>query len=233
MEKKGTKISQCLEQHNTGNSGRRRDSQATQTPTRHRSARRVRRRRRTRRRRRGGPARDGGSARGLCRDGGWRGGEGRGGRAGDLRRDGRGEGAGHARQSEFGGKGEGGDERVRGVFAGYGLVADEVEGAVGSDRGVRRERDRAGDGNVYAGIDALEESLLLSVADVDGDPGKAHVIQSGLGAVGGFLPCDGLGGTGCPRGGSHGGCGEEGSEGARGESEEYGCELEHHGVEVR
>jgi len=109
--------------------------------------------------------------------------------AGDLSLSGVAESARHVVHVEFGGESESGVLGLASVFKAQRLNADEVLVAVRSDSWVRGELDACGGGHINASGNELETGLLLSVADVDGDLGRAEVLQRRGSAV--VLPGDG------------------------------------------
>jgi len=99
-----------------------------------------------------------------------------------------GEGTGHAVESELGGEGKSRVLGLRGILKGERFNADEVFAAVGTNASIRGEVNGVGQGDINAGVQSLEASLLLRIADVDGNFGGTEILESrGRAAI---LPCD-------------------------------------------
>lgn len=108
--------------------------------------------------------------------------------SGDLGLNIGGEGTSHAVESELGGEGKGRVLRLRGILKGERFNADEVFAAVRTNGGIRGEVNGVGKGNINAGVQSLQASLLLSIADIDRDFGGAEILKRrGRAAI---LPCD-------------------------------------------
>jgi hypothetical protein len=95
---------------------------------------------------------------------------------------------GHAAQSELGRECQSRVLGLCGILESKGLEADEVLSAVRTNGSIRGELDGVGGSNINAFRNRLKKSLLLSIANVDGDLSITEILKSGRRAV--ILPVD-------------------------------------------
>lgn len=66
---------------------------------------------------------------------------------------------------------------MSGIFEGKRFKTDEVFVAIGSDRRIRSEVDGVNQGDINTAVKSLQASLLLSIADIDGDLGRTEILE--------------------------------------------------------
>jgi len=137
--------------------------------------------------------------------------------SGDLRLNIGGEGTSHAIESELGGEGKSRVLGLRGILKGERLNADEVFAAVRTNGSIRGEVNGVAQGDINAGVQSLQASLLLRIPDIDGDFGGTEILERrGRAAI---LPCDNSWFSTRVGGGSDWGSDEDGGEDRGGKGE--------------
>lgn len=103
------------------------------------------------------------------------------------------------------------------ILQGKRFKADEVFVAVGTDRSIRGEVDGASKGDIDAAVKSLQASLLLSIADIDGDLRGTEILERGSRTA--ILPRNDSRLATRVGGGSDWGSHEDGGKGRRGNGE--------------